>query len=78
VEEHNSNVVVMLQSKLADTSVGFREVLEIRTQVGLLYCCSSGSVTDKSCVQNMKETRDRTEQFMSSAAQAVHQPPPSM
>lgn len=34
----------MLQSKLADTSMGFKDVLEIRTQ-------------------NMKATRDRTEQF---------------
>ncbi|KAA1064218.1 cis-Golgi t-SNARE syntaxin [Puccinia graminis f. sp. tritici] len=44
VDEHNNNVVMMLQSKLADTSMGFKDVLEIRTQ-------------------NMKATRDRTEQF---------------
>ena len=31
--EHNDNVVVLLQSKLANTSMGFKEVLEIRTQV---------------------------------------------
>lgn len=33
VDEHNNNVVMMLQSKLADTSMGFKDVLEIRTQV---------------------------------------------
>ncbi|KAL8284194.1 hypothetical protein RQP46_004943 [Phenoliferia psychrophenolica] len=45
VSEHNNNVVMMLQSKLADASIGFKDVLEIRTQ-------------------NMKASRDRTEQFM--------------
>ncbi|EGG06592.1 uncharacterized protein MELLADRAFT_86430 [Melampsora larici-populina 98AG31] len=49
VDEHNNNVVMMLQSKLADTSLGFKDVLEIRTQ-------------------NMKATRDRTEQFQSNTA----------
>lgn len=34
--EHTSNVVVALQSKLADTSMSFKDVLEIRTEV-----CSS-------------------------------------
>lgn len=34
VSEHNNNIVMMLQSKLADTSIGFKDVLEIRTQVG--------------------------------------------
>jgi syntaxin 5 len=33
LNEHNDNVVVLLQSKLANTSMGFKEVLEIRTQV---------------------------------------------
>ncbi|KAF3284634.1 cis-Golgi t-SNARE syntaxin [Orbilia oligospora] len=32
VGEHSKNVVVMLQGKLADVSVGFREVLEVRTK----------------------------------------------
>lgn len=32
VSEHNNNVLMMLQSKLADTSIGFKDVLEIRTQ----------------------------------------------
>lgn len=30
--EHAKNVVVMLQGKLADVSVGFKEVLEVRTK----------------------------------------------
>lgn len=30
--EHTSNVVVALQSKLADTSMTFKDVLEIRTE----------------------------------------------
>jgi syntaxin 5 len=37
LNEHNDNVVVLLQSKLANTSMGFKEVLEIRTQVHK-YC----------------------------------------
>ncbi|RPA80888.1 t-SNARE [Ascobolus immersus RN42] len=32
VAEHSKNVVVMLQGKLADVSVGFKEVLEVRTK----------------------------------------------
>lgn len=39
IDEHNHNVVMLLQSKLANTSMGFKDVLEIRTQVsGLWYC----------------------------------------
>lgn len=33
VEEHNHNVVMLLQNKLADTSMTFKDVLEVRTQV---------------------------------------------
>lgn len=33
IDEHNHNVVMLLQSKLADTSMTFKDVLEIRTQV---------------------------------------------
>lgn len=33
VDEHNHNVVILLQNKLADTSVAFKDVLEIRTKV---------------------------------------------
>jgi len=36
VEEHNSNVVMLLQSKLANMGMGFKDVLEIRTQVSWL------------------------------------------
>ena len=36
VEEHSDNVVVLLQSKLASTSMGFKDVLELRTQVFVL------------------------------------------
>ncbi|MBW0493821.1 hypothetical protein O181_033536 [Austropuccinia psidii MF-1] len=55
VDEHNNNVVMMLQSKLADTSLGFKDVLEIRTQ-------------------NMKATRDRTEQFQFNNSGLVNAP----
>ncbi|KAG8906546.1 cis-Golgi t-SNARE syntaxin [Tulasnella sp. 403] len=56
VEEHNNNVVMLLQSKLAATSMSFKDVLEVRTQ-------------------NMKESKDRTEQFMYSTASAAAQAP---
>ncbi|KZT02432.1 t-SNARE [Laetiporus sulphureus 93-53] len=56
LEEHNHNVVMLLQSKLADTSITFKDVLEIRTQ-------------------NMKESKDRTEQFMHSTTAAASQAP---
>ncbi|KAF8898952.1 t-SNARE [Infundibulicybe gibba] len=56
IEEHNRNVVMLLQSKLANTSMSFKDVLEVRTQ-------------------NMKESKDRTEQFMYSTASAANQAP---
>lgn len=40
LEEHNHNVVMLLQSKLADTSMTFKDVLEIRTQVRLFTTAS--------------------------------------
>ncbi|KAL5519243.1 SED5 [Sanghuangporus vaninii] len=52
IDEHNSNVVMLLQSKLASTSMAFKDVLEVRTQ-------------------NMKESKDRTELFMSSTSAAA-------
>ncbi|THV07617.1 integral membrane protein sed5 [Dendrothele bispora CBS 962.96] len=55
IEEHTQNVVMLLQSKLANTSMTFKDVLELRTQ-------------------NMKESKDRTEQFMSTASSAAQQP----
>ena len=39
VEEHNSNVVMMLQSRLADMGMGFKDVLELRTQVSEIRDC---------------------------------------
>ncbi|TFK77298.1 t-SNARE [Pluteus cervinus] len=56
IDEHNHNVVMLLQSKLATTSMTFKDVLEVRTQ-------------------NMKESKDRTEQFMYSTASAASQAP---
>jgi syntaxin 5 len=52
VEEHNSNVVMMLQSRLANMGLGFKDVLELRTQ-------------------NMKASKDRTEQFVHTASNAA-------
>ena len=52
VEEHNSNVVMMLQSRLADMGMGFKDVLELRTQVSeisrLSYGGRSGEVPGQS------------------------------
>lgn len=58
VDEHNNNVVMMLQSRLASMGMGFKDVLELRTQ-------------------NMKASKDRTEQFMHSTAGAAVPPPPN-
>jgi len=33
IDEHHHNTVMMLQSKLATTSMTFKDVLELRTQV---------------------------------------------
>ncbi|CAD6583010.1 MAG: cis-Golgi t-SNARE syntaxin [Tremellales sp. Tagirdzhanova-0007] len=56
VEEHNSNVVMLLQSRLANMGMGFKDVLELRTQ-------------------NMKASKDRTEQFMHTTSSATLPPP---
>ena len=37
VDEHNNNVVMMLQSNLATTSMTFKDVLELRTQVFVIF-----------------------------------------
>jgi syntaxin 5 len=42
VEEHNSNVVMMLQSRLADMGMGFKDVLELRTEVSEISRLSRG------------------------------------
>lgn len=77
IDEHNHNVVMLLQSKLATTSMSFKDVLEVRTQVciPLLLCRINPNV---SLSQNMKESKDRTEQFMYSAASAANQAPTSV
>ncbi|KAG6862170.1 hypothetical protein C0995_004252 [Termitomyces sp. Mi166 len=56
IDEHHNNIVMMLQGKLANTSMTFKDVLEVRTQ-------------------NMKESKDRTEQFMYSTAVATNTAP---
>ena len=33
MDEHSTNLVIILQSRLANTSMGFKEALEIRTEV---------------------------------------------
>lgn len=71
LDEHNNNVVMLLQSKLANTSMSFKDVLEVRTQV-------RPSPQPRHCTllnvgQNMKESRSRTEQFMYSTANAATQ-----
>ena len=68
LQEHSDNVVVLLQSKLANTSMGFKEVLEIRTQV-------DSSLVSYLLGQNMKATKDRSEQFISQAGQSATPPP---
>ena len=37
IDEHNNNVVMLLQNKLADLSMTFKDVLELRTQVGATH-----------------------------------------
>ncbi|KAG6866063.1 hypothetical protein C0991_009160 [Blastosporella zonata] len=59
IDEHHNNIVMMLQGKLANTSMTFKDVLEVRTQ-------------------NMKESKDRTEQFMYSTAAAANTPSNSL
>lgn len=68
VDEHNNNVVMLLQSKLANTSMTFKDVLEIRTQVRTTIQPSFLDLSDECSTQNMKESKDRTEQFMYSAS----------
>jgi syntaxin 5 len=56
--EHAKNVVFLLQGKLTDVSVNFKDVLELRTQ-------------------NIKASRSRTENFVSSVSSHALQPAPS-
>jgi syntaxin 5 len=41
IDEHKNNVVMLLQSKLATTSMTFKDVLEVRTQARKRQCPSS-------------------------------------
>jgi syntaxin 5 len=52
----------------------FKDVLEIRTQVRYV---PSGVGSADPVLQNMKETKDRTEQFVHSTSSAAIQPPPT-
>ena len=36
IDEHHNNIVMMLQGKLANTSMTFKDVLEVRTQVSTI------------------------------------------
>jgi len=52
VDEHNTNVVMLLQSRLANMGMGFKDVLELRTQVS--WGCDSvrgraSAVSGKRC-----------------------------
>ena len=69
---------MLLQSKLASTSMTFKDVLEVRTQVrkGSLNS-SSQFVVETAAPQNMKESKDRTEQFMHTTSAAAAQTLPS-
>jgi syntaxin 5 len=68
---------MLLQSKLANTSMGFKDVLEIRTQVSIFRYTTVPQNTQDLDNQNMKESKDRTEQFMYSTASAANQAPSS-
>ena len=72
VDEHNNNIVMMLQSNLATTSMTFKDVLELRTQVSNI----ASNVIERANVprKNMKESKSRTEQFMYTTQVAANQP----
>lgn len=42
MDEHNNNVVMLLQSRLASMGMGFKDVLELRTQVSFLVLVRIG------------------------------------
>jgi syntaxin 5 len=62
-EEHRGNVVTLLQSRLAGATSAFQEVLEVRTKVRGAKVVSSCGTRLSSSTQNMKASRDRSEQF---------------
>lgn len=76
IDEHNNNVVMMLQSKLATTSMTFKDVLELRTQVFVLFVLCQRKLTAPR--KNMKESKSRTEQFMYTTQVAANQTPSCM
>ena len=66
-DEHRGNVVTLLQTKLANATTSFQDILEVRTQVSRDH---DGNRKRKHTdlilyndLQNMKASRDRTEQF---------------
>jgi syntaxin 5 len=70
-EEHRGNVVTLLQTKLAGATTDFQDILEVRTQVRLDIVLKAFSIlrlTFTIRFQNMKASRDRTEQFAFSGA----------
>lgn len=76
INDHTQNVLMMLQNSLATTSMTFKDVLELRTQVrqGPIVCISPAEL----CVlQNMKESKNRTEQFMYTTQTAANNQPAS-
>ncbi|KAG6892372.1 hypothetical protein C0992_000690, partial [Termitomyces sp. T32_za158] len=77
IDEHHGNIVMMLQGKLANTSMTFKDVLEVRTQVSEPATCKTRLYIPFR-LQNMKESKDRTEQFMYSAAAAANTAPSSV
>ena len=75
-EEHRGNVVTLLQSKLAGATTSFQDILEVRTQVStsstiypIHLPCSLIKI--RLDIQNMKASKDRTEQFMFSGSSAA-------
>lgn len=80
VDEHNHNIVMMLQGKLATTSMTFKDVLELRTQVHHTLCSTYSAACSISVQrrQNMKESKNRTEQFMYTAQSSANQAPSSV
>ncbi|GJJ70083.1 syntaxin 5 [Entomortierella parvispora] len=69
MDEHSGNVVIILQSKLANTSMGFKEALEIRTE--------SMQATKKRQEQLLNSTQPQ-QQGQSQQQQSLSLPPSSI
>lgn len=78
-EEHSNNVIVMLQGKLASTSMGFKDVLELRTQARYGWLCTpqSCNLTSLLNLQNMKASKARTDQFGYTSSAGLSNAPPA-